>query len=258
MRHPEPPAQLCWSQPCIFVVPTPIIKPEVEIFRDANSNSSYPLEGSPSFKVPCITRCPHTDFRHQLQAVVRKSHRYPLALHRAEPIFAQLAAYAYELGLVVPTGSVLCISIWCFLSCSMNVVLRLVCSLLPSHIFLSGTPKSVMNCFKASPACPFDSNGYTAAEKWNSVANTWAYLFPSSDLYCQPIVSVYTVPRIRGLSYMRSPLYLRARGNKAEHRIRWVVFLMVSLAFLRPINRHSLKSCGETEECLLLLWNVGA
>ena len=57
---------------------------------------------------------------------------------------------------------------------------------------------------------------------------------------------------------MQSALYLRARGSKAEHRIRCVVFLMVSLAFLRPMNHRSLKSCCETEECLPLLWNVGA
>ena len=84
-----------------------------------------------------------------------------------------------------------------------------------------------------------------------------AYLFPSRDLYCPSIVSVYTVPRIRGLSYMRSALYLRARGSKAECKIHCVVFLLVSLAFLRPMNHRLLKSCGETEECLPLLWNVG-
>ena len=50
------------------------------------------------------------------------------------------------------------------------------------------------------------------------MAKTWAYLFPSRDLYCPSIVSFYTVPRIRGLSYMRSALYLRARGSKAERR----------------------------------------
>ena len=33
---------------------------------------------------------------------------------------------------------------------------------------------------------------------------------------------------------------------------------MVSLAFLRHMNHRSLKSCGETEECLPSLWNVGA
>ena len=56
---------------------------------------------------------------------------------------------------------------------------------------------------------------------------------------------------------MRSALYLQARGSKAERRIHCVVFLMVSLAFLRPMNHRSLKSCGETEECRPLLWNVG-
>ena len=57
---------------------------------------------------------------------------------------------------------------------------------------------------------------------------------------------------------MRSALYRRARGSKAECRIFCVVFWIVSLAFLRPMNHRSLKSCGETEECRPLLWNVGA
>ena len=57
---------------------------------------------------------------------------------------------------------------------------------------------------------------------------------------------------------MRSALYLRANGSRAERRIRCVVFLIVSLAFLRPMNHRSLKSCGDTEECRPLLWNVGA
>ena len=56
-------------------------------------------------------------------------------------------------------GSVLCRSMCCFLTCSMNVVPRFVCSLLPSQMIWSGTPKSAMNCFKASPASPLTPLG---------------------------------------------------------------------------------------------------
>ena len=52
---------------------------------------------------------------------------------------------------------------------------------------------------------------------------------------------------------MRSALYLQASGSRAERRIRCVVFLIVSFAFLRPMNHRSLESCGDTEECLIQL-----
>ena len=55
MHHAEPPAQLCQSEPCIFVVPTLIVKAEVEVFGDVNGIPSYPLERGPSFEVRCVT-----------------------------------------------------------------------------------------------------------------------------------------------------------------------------------------------------------
>ena len=50
MCHAEPPAQLGWSQACIFVVPTPIIKPEAKIFGDVDGVTGYPLKGVRPFK----------------------------------------------------------------------------------------------------------------------------------------------------------------------------------------------------------------
>ena len=139
----------------------------------------------------------------------------------------------------------------------MNVVFLPVCSAAPSITILSGTPNSVMNSFRASPAIDFSSIGLAAAKK-SSVANTCAYRFPSRDLKWPCIVSVYTVPLNHGLSYILSAQYLLTRGRIADRSSLCVVARMVFSACAKPMNHHSLKSAAVTVIFLSLVWKVCA